>query len=792
MAFLRAAGPEDPLTSLWVLDVATGRRAGGGRPDARCWPATPPTCRPRSGSGASGPARAPPGSPATPPTPSTASVAAALAGQLVVADLVAGTAAMVPVPSAVIDPRPDPTGDAGGVGRRPPAVGRSSSTTRRRHGCWPARTTPRCAGAWPSSSAAEEMDRFRGYWWAPDGSGAPRHPRRRHARAALVDRRPRPPRPAAHRGGLPGRRHPERRRHRLDPAARRHPHRGARGSATTCPYLAEAAWDDHGPLLALHPRDQRRIEVRGADPRSGRHRGAVDRPRRRVGGAGAGHAGPPGRRARGGVLRRRRPPPARGRRHARSPRTTSTCAPSPTSATTAWCSPPTRSTTPPAPRCGGGPTTGSSSSPPTTACTPRSSAATRSSCGESSLDDHAPDGRGGRRPDHRRRASPRRWSTPNVTIRHVGDAPAGHRPAPPARRRPTTLGSRCCSTPTAGPHAQRVVQARSAYLTSQWFADQGFAVVVIDGRGTPGRGARVGARHPRRPRRPGARGPGRRPARAGRRGPAARPLPRRHPRVELRRLPRRARRAAPARRLPRRHRRRARSPTGASTTPSTRSATSATPTTDAARYDASSLLPDAPKLERPLLLLHGLADDNVVERPHPAAVVSAARRRPPAPGAPAHRRHPHGQPGGGRREPAPPAARLPAQDALRASTDSGRRPASRRGAPPAWAGKDLNLRRQCRLVYSQFPLATRARTQGCHDDSRRGTFAGHAELRRGLRDRPAGDPQRGRPGPARGGHPLRLQGHRHHHRAGRRRRSSSTPRARTAWPPCGRCWRRSW
>ena len=33
------------------------------------------------------------------------------------------------------------------------------------------------------------------------------------------------------------------------------------------------------------------------------------------------------------------------------------------------------------------------------------------------------------------------------------------------------------------------MQARSAYLTSQWFADQGFAVVVIDGRGTPGRGA---------------------------------------------------------------------------------------------------------------------------------------------------------------------------------------------------------------------------------------------------------------------------------------------------------------
>jgi dipeptidyl-peptidase-4 len=43
--------------------------------------------------------------------------------------------------------------------------------------------------------------------------------------------------------------------------------------------------------------------------------------------------------------------------------------------------------------------------------------------------------------------------------------------------------------PYGGPHAQRVVESRAAYLASQWFADQGFAVIVIDGRGTPGRGS---------------------------------------------------------------------------------------------------------------------------------------------------------------------------------------------------------------------------------------------------------------------------------------------------------------
>ncbi|MDQ1485847.1 MAG: dipeptidyl-peptidase 4, partial [Actinomycetota bacterium] len=42
--------------------------------------------------------------------------------------------------------------------------------------------------------------------------------------------------------------------------------------------------------------------------------------------------------------------------------------------------------------------------------------------------------------------------------------------------------------PYAGPHAQRVLSSRNAYLSSQWFADQGFAVVIVDGRGTPGRG----------------------------------------------------------------------------------------------------------------------------------------------------------------------------------------------------------------------------------------------------------------------------------------------------------------
>lgn len=42
--------------------------------------------------------------------------------------------------------------------------------------------------------------------------------------------------------------------------------------------------------------------------------------------------------------------------------------------------------------------------------------------------------------------------------------------------------------PYGGPHFGRVVRAQRAHLESQWLADQGFVVLVADGRGTPNRG----------------------------------------------------------------------------------------------------------------------------------------------------------------------------------------------------------------------------------------------------------------------------------------------------------------
>ena len=43
--------------------------------------------------------------------------------------------------------------------------------------------------------------------------------------------------------------------------------------------------------------------------------------------------------------------------------------------------------------------------------------------------------------------------------------------------------------PYGGPHAQRVVSSNMAFTAAQWFANQGFCVVIADGSGTPGRGS---------------------------------------------------------------------------------------------------------------------------------------------------------------------------------------------------------------------------------------------------------------------------------------------------------------
>ncbi|MGA1146209.1 MAG: prolyl oligopeptidase family serine peptidase [Candidatus Nanopelagicales bacterium] len=77
--------------------------------------------------------------------------------------------------------------------------------------------------------------------------------------------------------------------------------------------------------------------------------------------------------------------------------------------------------------------------------------------------------------------------TPKPSLSVVGERDLRVAVMLPTDHEPGRTWPVICS-PYGGPHAQRVINAAGAYLTEQWLADQGFAVVVIDGRGTPGRG----------------------------------------------------------------------------------------------------------------------------------------------------------------------------------------------------------------------------------------------------------------------------------------------------------------
>ncbi len=77
------------------------------------------------------------------------------------------------------------------------------------------------------------------------------------------------------------------------------------------------------------------------------------------------------------------------------------------------------------------------------------------------------------------RPSPRLLSLGERELRAALFLPDGREPAGPI---PVLLD------PYGGPHGARVLKALGAHVTSQWFADHGFAVLVVDGRGVDGRG----------------------------------------------------------------------------------------------------------------------------------------------------------------------------------------------------------------------------------------------------------------------------------------------------------------
>ena len=574
-----------------------------------------------------------------------------------------------------------PDRPARGLGRRPRPLGGRARRPVLARGCWPTRTTPRCAGAWPSSSPPRRWTATAGTggrptarpsWW-PAWTTRPVRP--------LVDRRPRPP----------GRR--RRRRSPTRPPARPNADVSAwilrlDGTRTEVawdraawPYLAAAAWDAHGPLVALHPRDQRPSRCAPstrppAPPRccspTATTRGSSGRP---------GTPGPARRRPAGDVLRRRRQPAPRRRRRSRSPpldlhvravvhvgddEVLFTANPVDDATGTLvwrWSAggvEPLTTGERRAHRGGRRPTRSSSGRRRSTATAPPSRCSARRWAAAAARRDDLP----AVRVIDSLAATP--LVHPHVAIHHLG-----------ARRLPTAIllphgheprhrSCRCCSTRTAGrtrsgscrPAARSRRRSGSPTRASPWSS--------IDGRGTPGRGLGVGAGRPPRPGRPGARGPGRRPAGSP---------PRWSPTSTSTGWPSAA--GASAATSPR-------SPCCGAPTCST-PPSPARPVTDWRLYDTFYTErylghPDADPAPYDRTLAAARRPRSSAARccsctASPTTTSSAPTRSscpsallaagPAPPGAPAHRRHPHGLAGGRRREPAAAPARLPPRRASR-------------------------------------------------------------------------------------------------------------------------------
>jgi dipeptidyl-peptidase-4 len=297
VVFLRSSGPEDPADALWLLDVASATELLVADPalllDAD--PAAPPPAgalplpaaeralreRQLSAEGIGGYATDP-----------AARVAVfALAGRLFRADLTHGDVVEVAVAGPVIDPRPDPTGErlayvtegrtAGsgngngvgvgvGVGNGGGNGGGGQLRVIEADGTDSLLAGEEAGVSWGLAEfiAAEEFDRYRGYWWAPDG---------RSILAARVDESRLPrwhlhdpsdpaslPRSVAYpRAGGPN---AEVSLHLLDLDG------GwvdVHWDRETYPYLVSVHWADTGPLITVLRRLQQHGLVLAIDPRTG-------------------------------------------------------------------------------------------------------------------------------------------------------------------------------------------------------------------------------------------------------------------------------------------------------------------------------------------------------------------------------------------------------------------------------------------------------------------------------------------------------------------------------------------
>jgi dipeptidyl-peptidase-4 len=262
VVFLRSSGPEDPADRLWVFDVETGQERLVADPaqllaGSDDLPAEERALRERLRLSASGI-----GSYTL--DPSAPAVVFTLAGRLFRADVRSAEVREIPTVGAVVDPRPDPTGQrigyvSAGALHIVDSEGRDHVLATEDGVTW----------GLAEFVAAEEFNRFRGYWWSPDG---------RAVLAARVDES-RVPRWHLHDPANPDQ----------PPTTVAYPHAGGQNAEVTLhlldldggwvdvhwdretyPYLVSVSWSESGgPLITVLRRLQQHGLVLSVDPRTG-------------------------------------------------------------------------------------------------------------------------------------------------------------------------------------------------------------------------------------------------------------------------------------------------------------------------------------------------------------------------------------------------------------------------------------------------------------------------------------------------------------------------------------------
>ena len=274
MLFLRTRGGEDPVTCLWRLDLADG---GGARERLLADPAAPWNFGPGDVPEAERVRRErerelAAGIVAYSADASCQTVVFALEGRLWVLRVgddprePGRVPEPVPAVGAAMDPRIDPTGQ-----RVAYVADGALHVTELADGTGRLLAAPEgddISYGLAEHAAAESMGRYRGYWWAPDGQ---------RLLAARVDNSP------VQRWWITDPVEPER-----PPRAVRYPAAGTANADVTLhvlrldgsrtevtwdrgayEYLTAVEWDSHGPLLSVQSRDQRTVLVLAADPGTG-------------------------------------------------------------------------------------------------------------------------------------------------------------------------------------------------------------------------------------------------------------------------------------------------------------------------------------------------------------------------------------------------------------------------------------------------------------------------------------------------------------------------------------------